>query len=101
MCADVCLSSLSLLSSLVNAILAELQQASLITSEECKRVQYVTDVVNIQRGKSPEVMSKTADVLQTHGFEEESELLAGRQSRLSFISLCYVVQWSLLMTTTL
>ena len=81
--------------------LAELQQAYLITSKERKRLSDISDVVRVQSGKSPEVMSKTADVLQTHGFEEESRLLAGRQSRPSFISLCYVVQWSLLMTATL
>ena len=78
--------------------LAELRQADLMTSEECERVQYVSDVVRVQSGKTPEVMSKTADVLKRHGFEEESKRLAGRQSRPSFISLCYVVQQSLLMT---
>ena len=45
-------------------------------------------------------MTKTADVLRRHGFEKESRLLAGRQSRPSSISLYYVVQWSLLMTST-
>ena len=68
-------------------VLAELQHADLITSGECKRMSDISDVVNVQSGKSPEVMSKTADVLQTHGFEEESTLLAGRQSRPSFVSL--------------
>ena len=90
-------------------VLAELQQADLITSEECKRlpVRYnwwgydISDVVDVQKGKSPEVMSKTAEVLRRHGFEKESKLLAGRQSRPSSICLCYVVQWSLLMTATL
>ena len=86
-------------------VLGELQQADLITSEECKRlpVRYnwsrcdgwrcdMSDVVDVQKGKSPEVMSKTAKVLRRHGFEKESALLAGRQSRLSSICLCYVVQ---------
>ena len=98
-------------------VLAELRHAHLITSEECKRVllmQYcfswlaspdlradLSHVVTVQRAKSPEVMSKTADVLKRHGFGSKSRLLAGRQSRPSFISLCYVVQWSLLMTATL
>ena len=62
---------------------------------------YISDVVDVQKGKSPEVMSKTAEVLSRHGFEKESRLLAGRQSRPSSICLCYVVQWSLLMTATL
>ena len=85
-------------------VLLELQQADLITSEECKRlpvVYYIRDVVRVQKGKSPEVMCRTAEVLRRHGFEEESKLLAGRQSRPSSICLCYVVQWSLLMTATL
>ena len=85
-------------------VLVELRQAHLITSEECKwlPVRYgISDVVDVQKGKSPEVMSKTAEVLRRRGFEKESKLLAGRQSRPSSICLCYVVQWSLLMTATL
>ena len=82
-------------------VLAELQHAHLITSEEYWWMSGISDVVTVQSGKSPEVMSKTADVLKKHGFESKSKLLAGRQFRPSFISLCYVVQWSLLMTTTL
>ena len=90
-------------------VLGELQQADLITSEECKRlpVRYdwwrygMREVVDVQKGKSPEVMSKTAKSLRRHGFDVESRLLAGRQSRPSFICLCYVVQWSLLMMATL
>ena len=91
-------------------VLVELQQADLITSEECKRlqVQYywfggyeISDVVDVQKGKSPEVIGRTAEVLRRHGFEKESILLAGRQSRPSSICLCCVVQWSLLMAATL
>ena len=93
-------------------VLGELQQADLITSEECKMlpvkcywwydIRYdLSDVVDVQKGKSPEVMSKTAEILRKHGFERESTPLAGRQSRPSSICLCYVVQWSLLMTATL
>ena len=72
-------------------VLAKLHQADLITSEECEELSDISDVVGVQRGKSPEVMSKTAEVLRRHGFEKESEPLAGRQSRPSSISLCYVV----------
>ena len=76
-----------------------------MTSEECKRLHVVwcdiSDVVDVQKAKSPEVMSKTAEVLRRHGFEKESTLLAGRQSRPSSICLCCVVQCSLLMTDTL
>ena len=85
-------------------VLGVLRQADLITSEECKWLpeRYdMSDVVDVQKGKSPEVMFKTAKVLRRHGFNEESRLLAGRQSRPSSICLCYVVQWSLLMTATL
>ena len=103
------LTSLFLLSTgeAVKAVLAELQQADLISSEERGRLQHISwryaisDVVRVQKGKSPEVMSKTAEVLRRHGFEKQSRLLAGRQSRPSSICLCYVVQWSLLMTATL
>ena len=96
-------------------VLTELGQADLITSEEYrhklsymsvsglfpKQLSDINDVVTVQSGKSPKVMAKTAEVLRRHGFEEESSLLAGRQSRPSSICLCYVVQWSLLMTATL
>ena len=67
--------------------LCELQQADLITSEECEELSDISDVIGAQLGKSPEVMSKTAEVLKRHGFEKESKLLAGRQSRPSSIYL--------------
>ena len=82
-------------------VLVELRQADLIISEECEGLISLSDVVRIQRVKSPEVIAKTADVLRRHGFESKSKLLAGRQSIPSSICLCYVVQWSLLMTDTL
>ena len=49
----------------------------MITSEECEELSSINGVVRVQRGKSPEVMSKTAEVLRRHGFEGESRLLAG------------------------
>ena len=88
-------------------VLTELRHADLITSEECKRMQLkqhlfwrvdLSDVVTVQRTKSPEVLSKTADILRRHGFLSESKVLAGKQSRPSSIFLCYVVQRSLHMT---
>ena len=87
-------------------VLPELQQADLMTNEECQMLQsqlYFTrvecsDVVTVQRGKSPEVMSKTANILKRHGFVSGSRFLSGRLSRPSSIYLCYVVQWSLHMT---
>ena len=56
-------------------VFAELQQADLITSEECMGLNDASDVVGVQRGKSPEVLTKTADVLRRHGFEKESDHL--------------------------
>ena len=78
---NVGLSSLSLLSSHPHAVLAELQQVVLITSEECKWLDHPSDVLRIQSGKSPEVQSKTADVLRRHGLGNESTLLAGKQTQ--------------------
>ena len=101
------------------SVLAELRLADLITSEECRRLNNagndctrmfylfcakelsISDVVRVQCVKSLEVVTETADVLRRHGFETESNLLAGRQSSPSSICLCYVLQWSLLMTDTL
>ena len=82
-------------------VLADLQEANVITSEECKRLSDISGVVDVQMGKSPAVMCNTADVLRRHGFEKGSKLLAGRQSIPSSICLCYVVQWNLLMMATL
>ena len=60
-------------------VFAELVQADLITSEECRWVlSDFSDVVEVQSGKSPEVLTKTAEVLLRHGFEKESNLLAGK-----------------------
>ena len=88
----------------LSPVLAELQQADLITSEECEGLDDSSDVVfiqmglvtmehstrpyctvssngvvGVQSGKSPEVQSKTADVLRRHGFEKESTHLSGKQ----------------------
>ena len=70
------------------SLLTELKQADLITSEECKRLQVeyvlghydISDVVRVQSGKSPEVMTNTAKVLRRHGFKKESRFFAGTQS---------------------
>ena len=66
----------------VQAVLAELQQADLITSEDCEGL---SDVVSIQSDKSDEVMGYSAVVPKRHGFEEESRLLAGKQT---YSSVC-------------
>ena len=70
-------------------VLAELQQADLITREECLDLYDPTDVTRVQRGKFHEVQSKTADVLRSHGFVEESNLLASKRR-----SLCSSVEAS-------
>ena len=62
-------------------VLAELQQAILITCEDCNGLYDPSDVIRLQSGKSPEVQSKTADVLRRHGFENESNLIAGKQTQ--------------------
>ena len=62
----------------LSPVLAELQQADLITSEECEGLCDSSRVVRVQSGKSPEVLTKTADVLRRHGFEKESTHLSGK-----------------------
>ena len=98
-CANVPLSSLSLLSSLP-PVVTELKQAGLITNAQCRGLDEISGVVWAQSGKSPEVVAKTADVLDKHGFEEESRLLEGRQSAPHPFACVIVVQWSLLMMAT-
>ena len=73
-------------------VLAELQQADLITSEECKRLHVIWywhslqceelsdilySVAIVQSRKSPEVMLETAGVLRRHGFKKECRWLEG------------------------
>ena len=62
-------------------VIAELVQADLINSEECRGLIDLSHVVKVQSGKSPEVLTKTAEVLLRHGFEEESKLLSGKQTQ--------------------
>ena len=81
-------------------VLAELLQADLITSEEYKRLRNPSHVVRVQSDKSPEVQTKTAQVLLRHGFENESNLLAGKQTQPSSMYLWCVVQWSLVVRAT-
>ena len=64
----------------LSPVLAELQQADLITSEECEGLNDSSDVVRVQRGKSPEVQSKTAVVLRRHGYTKVSDHLTSKQA---------------------
>ena len=84
------MSSLSLLSP-VNAVLAELRQDDLITSGECQVLSDISDVVRVQRDKSPEVIFQTADVLRRRGFKEASRFLAGRQLLIHLSVLCWTL----------
>ena len=67
-------------SSPLSPVLAELQQADLITSEDCKGLSAPSDVVEVQKRKSADVIAKTADVFRCRGFKEESEHLEGKQT---------------------
>ena len=62
-------------------VLAELQHTDMMTNEECRGVYNLGFVVGVQRVKSPEIQSKTADILRKHGFEKESNHLAGKQTQ--------------------
>ena len=68
-------------SNLSPLVVAELVQANLITSEEREGLRYTSDVVEVQRVKSPEVLTETAEVLLRHGLKEESKLLSCKQSQ--------------------
>ena len=87
-------------SSPLTPVLAELVQADLITSDECSGLYFPSDVVAVQSGKSPEVLTKTADVLRRHGFEIQSNVLAGKQTQPSSMYLWCVVQWSVVVRAT-
>ena len=43
-------------------------------------LSHVSDLVEIQRDKSPEVKAKTAEILKSCGFERESEFLSGNKT---------------------
>ena len=64
-----------------SSVLGEQQQAGLISSEECKGLDEPSDVVRVQRRKSLDIQTKTAEILMRHGFEEESKLLVGKQTQ--------------------
>ena len=84
----------------LSPVLADLQQADLITSKECEGMDDPSDVVGVQRGKSPEVQAKTADVLRRHGLVKESNFLAGKQTQPLIHVHVVCVQWSLVVRVT-
>ena len=60
-------------------VLAELQQAHLITYEECAMVWDINDVVALQRKKPSEVQVKSAEVFFKLGLQtEEMKEFAGK-----------------------
>ena len=75
-----CVTVLSVPSLLSPSVCNELQEADLITSEERARLVYTHDVVRVQSGKSPEVLTKTADVLRRHILPRTANLLTGKQT---------------------
>ena len=81
-------------------VLNELQQASLITSEECKRMNKPSKVIRVLSAKSPEVQTKTSEVLKRHGFEKESNLLAGKQTQPLIYVPVVCCTWSLVVRAT-
>ena len=74
----------------VRAVSRDLQQADLITSEECKMLRDISDVVKVQNSKSSEVVAKIADALRRLGLENESRFLSGELifSYISILQAC-------------
>ena len=70
----------------VRAVSRELQQANLITSEECKMLRDISDVVKVLNSKSSEDVAKTADALKRLGLDNESRFLSG-EFLFSYISI--------------
>ena len=61
-----------------STVLADLQQAHLITTDEYTWLNDISGVVKLQITKSHEVMTETAAVMKRHGLGEESKLLSGK-----------------------
>ena len=65
------------------SVVADLQQANLLTSQSGIILMEPMDVVKVQCHCSPEVVPKSAEVLRGHGFGKVSNILLGneRQTR--------------------
>ena len=59
-------------------VLAEVQQAYLVTAEECKWLQDCDDLAILFSGKSPDMVAQSNEILKKHGFDEMSKFLAGK-----------------------
>ena len=79
------------LSFLAITVLLKLLQADLITSEERERAKYLSDVVELQRRKSLEVMNQTALILKANECLNECRLLSGEQMYNIMHVFCCVV----------
>lgn len=75
-------------------VLAELRQANLIATEDCQELEDIDEAVILQSGKSPDVVSRTYEVLRENGFDKESNFLAGKfiYSSSSGVLRCLVVR---------
>ena len=63
-------------------VLSELYQEKLVTEDEVERMKgeggYLSDrVVHVQCTKPPEVVTRTTEVLDKHGYNEEARWLRG------------------------
>ena len=67
-----------------------------MTNEECQKLDYINRVVGVQSGKSPEMISQTSEILQKHGLEMASNLIAGEQGYNRSFGVSLYVQWKLL-----
>ena len=71
------------------SVLAELQRANLVTSEECKMLHGLDDVIRVLSGKSA-----AKYILKKHGLVDESKFISGNQIKAS-LGKCYnFVDWS-------
>ena len=59
-------------------VVADLEHAGLISSEEKEKLSNYSDVIRVQSSKSLEVIAKTADVFRRRGFEKECKFLLGK-----------------------
>ena len=61
-------------------VLAEVQQANLVTAEECGRLRDCDDLAIALSGKSPDMVAQSNEILRKHGLEEKSKFLEGKLS---------------------
>ena len=59
-------------------VLVEVQQANLVTAEECGKLQDCDDLAILLSGKSPDMVAQSTEILKKHGFVEESKFIAGK-----------------------